>query len=236
MTRLIATIAVSFLALSAAACAPASQQGALISVTAQAEAKTTPDVATINVGVESRGATAKAAQDAQAAKMTAIIATLKAQGVDEKDIQTSQVGLNPISEWNERTQQSRITGYQSVNTVAVKVRDLSKVSTIIDAIVADGSNRIDGIGFSMDDAEAAQAEAHGEAVRKARARAEGYAKGAGMKVHRLVSIVEPGGSPMGPMPMMTAARDAVAEAAAATPIMPGQVTTGAAVTVVFELR
>lgn len=230
--------AVSVLGLSAiallAACSPDARPGALISVTAQAQAKTTPDLATINLGVQSRGATAKAAQDAQAAKMTAIIATLEAQGVDDDDIQTSQVGLNPITVWNERGE-SRVTGYESVNTVAVQVRDLTKVSTIIDAIVADGSNRIDGIAFSMDDAEKAEADAHAEAVRKARARAEGYAAGAGLKVHRLVSIVEPGGSSMPPMPMDGMAMRAVAEATA-TPIMPGQVSTGAAVTVVFELR
>ncbi|MCU0881384.1 MAG: SIMPL domain-containing protein [Hyphomonadaceae bacterium] len=230
----LALAAAATLAFTLAACAPSGQPGALISVTAQAEAKTTPDLATINVGVESRGATAKAAQDAQASKMTAIIATLEAQGVDEDDIQTSQIGLNPITEWNERGQ-SRITGYQSVNTVAVKVRDLSKVSTIIDAIVADGSNRIDGIAFSMDDAEKAEAEAHAEAVRKARARAEGYAQGAGLKVHRLVSIVEQGGSAMPPMPMDAMVTRAL-PTESATPIMPGQVSTGAAVTVVFELR
>jgi uncharacterized protein len=231
LTGLVATVA---MAAALGGCSPGAQPGALISVTASAEAQTTPDIATINAGVESRGSTAKAAQEAQATRMAAVVAALKAQGVNDKDIQTSQIGLNPIVDYSE-TGQQRITGYSSVNTVTITVRDLDKVSSIIDAIVADGGNRIDGIAFSMDDAEKAEAEAHAEAIRKARARAEGYAAGAGLKVHRLVSIVEPGGSSMPPMPMDGMAFKAVAESTA-TPIMPGQVTTGAAVTVVFELR
>lgn len=230
ITGLVATVA---LAAALGGCSPAPQQGALISVTASAQAQSTPDIATINAGVESRGATAKAAQAAQATRMTAVVAALKAQRVDDKDIQTSQVGLNPIVDYSE-TGQQRITGYSSVNTVTITVRDLEKVSAIIDAIVADGGNRIDGIAFSMDDAGKAEAEAHAEAIRKARTRAQGYAAGAGMKVHRLVSIVEPGGT-AGPVYPEMAMRSMSAEAVA-TPIMPGQVTTGAAVTVVFELR
>lgn len=226
-------VAAAALAAALGGCAPSTQPGALISVTASAQAQTTPDIATINAGVESRGPTAKAAQEAQATRMAAVVAALKAQGVDDKDIQTSQIGLNPIVDYSE-TGQQRITGYSSVNTVTITVRDLDNVSSIIDAIVADGGNRIDGIAFSIDDAEDAEAEAHAEAIRKARTRAEGYAAGAGMKVHRLVSIVEPGGSAAPVYPEM--AMRAMSAEATATPIMPGQVTTGAAVTVVFELR
>jgi uncharacterized protein len=218
-----------------AACAPQASRSAYISVTATAEARTTPDIAMINAGVQSRGATAKAAQDAQATRMAAVIEVIKAQGVDEKDIQTSQIGLNPVIDYSADGRQ-RVLGYDSINTVTIKVRDTSKVSALVDGIVADGGNRIDGISFAMDDAADAEADAHAEAVRKARARAEGYAAGAGLKVHRLVSITEPGGTPFNPGPMPVMARDAVSMEAAATPILPGQVTTGAAVTVVFELR
>jgi uncharacterized protein len=216
------------------ACVAEPVRGPLVRVTATAEARTVPDLATVSLGVVSRGATAREAQANQASRMTQVMDAVKTLGVAETDVQTSQIGLNPMIDWADGRQ--RIRGYESTNMVQVRVKDMTKVSEVVDAVVADGANRLDGIAFSMDNTADAEQTAHADAVRKARQRADAYAAGAGLSVHRVISITE--GVDLSPVPMLTAsvARDAMAEQAASTPINPGQVSTGATVTAVFELR
>lgn len=226
-------------ALGLAACGREPVSGAVLTVSAQAEAQTAPDLATITTGVQSRGATAKAAQAAQAARMAAIVETVGKAGVKPEDVQTNQLNLQPIQTWSEKTG-PRITGYESVNTITIKVRDLAKVPDILDAIVADGGNRIDGVAFSIEDPAKAEAAAYANAVAKARARADAYAAGAGMKVHRVLSITE-GGAPAPVYGDAVFALEAAAPAlaqrgAAPPPIAPGRMTTDGTITAVFELR
>jgi uncharacterized protein len=219
-----------------AGCGQPVVRGALVTVTGTADVKAAPDVAVITTGVQRRGATAKAAQDAMAKRMSEIVASVSGQGVKAEDVQTSQLNLQPITNWADGRQ--RIVGYESVNTVTIKVRDLAKVSDVLDAVVADGANRIDWVGFIIEDPAKQQSAAYQEAVKRARARADSYAAGAGLKVHRLISLTEPGGM-IPPMPIPAGAvmaEQAVARNAAAPTVAPGQITTAASVTAVYELR
>ncbi len=128
-----------------------------------------------------------------------------------------------------------ITGYQASNSVSVRFRDVARSGTILDALVAQGANQIDGPNLSVDAADAALDEARTDAIRRARARAELYAKAAGMRVDRIVSIVENGGEqPPIPMPMMASAR--VAKMADSTPLAAGEQDLTATVSVRFLLR
>lgn len=226
-------------ALGLSACGREPVTGAVLTVSARAEAQTAPDLATITTGVQSRGATAKAAQGAQAAKMAAIVETVGKAGVKPEDVQTSQLNLQPMQTWSEKTG-PRITGYESVNTITIKVRDLEKVPEILDAIVTDGGNRIDGVAFSIEDPAKAEAAAYANAVAKARARADAYAAGAGMTVHRVLSITE-GFAPASGYgdalyAVETAAAPPVLQRKVAPPVAPGQMTTDGTITAVFELR
>lgn len=188
---------------------PLDQQGTLLDVTAQGKTARVPDLATIEAGVTTQAATAAGALADNAAQMDKVIAALKAAGVADRDIATTTVRLNPQYQ-NGDNQPPTISGYQATNTVSVRFRDVAKSGAILDTLVRQGANQIDGPNLSLSEPDAALDEARTDAVRKARARAELYAKAAGLSVARIVSISEngedDGGQP--PRPVMFAARSA----------------------------
>jgi uncharacterized protein YggE len=210
----------------------ASSDGTLLSVSAEAESRRVPDVATISAGVVTQSADANSAMRANATQMDKVMAAIKAAGVAERDIQTSGVNLNPQYKYVEN-QNPTITGYQASNTVNLKIRDLGKLGKVLDSLVASGANQINGPTFEVEQPEPAYDEARRAALEKAQARAQMYAKALGMQVRRIVSISEGGGfHPPVPMPMMAMSR---AKAEADTAISPGETTLGANLDVVFEL-
>jgi uncharacterized protein len=218
----------------AASCCPAPMQPTTLSLSAESNVKQAPDIATISAGVLTQSRSAKAAMDENAKRMTAVFAALKAAGITDRDMQTSGVNLQPQYVY-EPNQRPRITGYQVTNTVNVKVRRLDALGPVLDALVAQGANQIDGPNFGLDNPEGALDAARAEAMSKAMRRAELYAKAAGMRVKRVVSISESGGY-QPPMPRMMAMRAEAMAADAATPVAPGEVTLNAQVSVVFELE
>ena len=207
--------------------------GTLLSVSAQAEAKRVPDVATISAGVMTQAGDANAAMRANATQMDKVMAAIKAAGIAERDIQTSGVNLNPQYKYVEN-QNPTIIGYQASNNVNLKVRDIAKLGKVLDALVASGANQINGPSFEIDQPEPVYDEARRAALDKAQARAQMYAKTLGLQVRRIVSISEGGGfHPPVPMPMMAMARDSKMEAQ--TAVSPGETTLSANLDVVFEL-
>jgi uncharacterized protein YggE len=210
----------------------APSDGTLLSVSAQAEARRVPDVATISAGVVTQAADANAAMRANATQMDKVMAAIRAAGIAERDIQTSGVNLNPQYKYVEN-QAPAITGYQASNTVNLKVRDIAKLGKVLDALVASGANQVNGPSFEIDQPEAVYDEARRAALEKAQARASMSAKALGLRVRRIVSISEGGGfQPPMPMPMMAMARG---KAEADTAVSPGETTLTANLDVVFEL-
>ena len=204
----------------------------LLSVSAQADAKRVPDVATISAGVVTQAADANAAMRANAVQMDKVMAAIKAAGIAERDIQTSGINLNPQYKYVEN-QEPTITGYQANNTVNLKVRDIGKLGKVLDALVASGANQVNGPSFEIDQPEEAYDEARRGALEKAQARAAMYAKTLGLRVRRIVSISEGAGfQPPRPMPMMAMARG---KAEMDTAVSPGETTLSANLDVVFEL-
>ncbi len=209
-----------------------SSDGTLLSISAQAEARRVPDVATISAGVVTQALDANAAMRANAVEMDKVMGAIKAAGIGERDIQTSGISLNPQYKYVEN-QNPTITGYQATNTVNLKVRDLAKLGKVLDALVASGANQVNGPSFEVDQPEPAYDEARRGALDKAQARAAMYAKTLGLRVRRIVSISEGGGfRPPGPVPMMAMAKsmDRVE-----TTVAPGETTLGVNLDVVFEL-
>lgn len=212
----------------------------LLTVNAEGRTSRQPDIATFNAGVSSSGKTAGEAMSANSANMAKVIAALKRAGIAERDIQTSNLSLDPV--YADRSRQPaadpleqqvpQIIGYQANNSVTVKHRDLKNFGKVIDTLIAAGANQVNGPNFMIDQQDAALDDARVAAVKKARERADLYARAAGMKVVRLVSISESGGySPPTPMYRMVAAQAADASA----PIAPGEVSLQMNVTVQFEL-
>ena len=165
--------------------------------------------------------------------MARVVAALRKAGIAERDIQTSSVNLNPEYRYPEN-QSPQLTGYTASNTVTVRFRDIRNSGKILDALVSQGANQINGPNLTIDKPEAALDEARGKAIAEGRARAELYARSLGMRVVRLVAITESGGNygPPTPMPVMM---DARAQASYAK-IDPGEQKLSASLGMTFELQ
>ena len=220
----------------AQAVSPILPDGTLLDVTAEGQTTRVPDIATIRSGVVSQGATAAAALADNAARMARVLAAVKRAGVQPRDVQTSNVSLSPQYRYADG-QAPVVTGYQASNSVSIRFRDIAKAGAILDALVTEGANQIDGPTLSIDQPETALDEARSDAVKRARTRAELYAKAAGLTVSRIVSITEAGqndGST--PQPIMFSNRAMAASADSATRVVPGETQVTVSVNVRFLLK
>ena len=211
--------------------APLPADATLLQVSAHGESHRTPDVAEISAGVVTRNGEANAAMRDNANRMNAVIAALKKAGVADRDIQTSSISLDPQYTYS-NNQPPTLTGYQASNTVNVRLRDIGKVGDVLDALVKQGANQINGPTFAVDKPDAALDEARTAAIRQAQARADLYATATGLKVRRIVSISESGAVTQPPRPPMMAMAKS---ADAGTPIAAGENTLGIDLDVEFEL-
>lgn len=211
----------------------------LLSVTAEGRTARKPDLALFSAGVTTQGKTAASALAENSTAMNRVIAALKQAGIADKDIQTSNLNLNPVYSQpvigpnGQMEHEPRIVGYQANNTVSVKQRDLRQFGRVLDTLVAAGANQVNGPSFQMDDPDAALDEARTSALKRARARADLYARAAGLRVTRVLTISESGG--YAPQPPVMFARAEIAADAAPTPVAAGQVELTASVSVQFEL-
>jgi uncharacterized protein YggE len=206
--------------------------GTVLNIDAQGKSTGKPDMATISLGVTTQGTTAAAAMQENAQRMNALTQALRRAGVGDRDVQTSNISVNPQQEFHEG-QPPRITGYQANNQVTAKVRNIDSLGRVIDAAVAAGGNNIDGVSFGYQDADAQLDAARRDAITQARHRADLYAQALGLHVFRVIAVSEGGGA-RPPVPVMYEAR--VMAAAAPTPVAPGEIETNANVNVTYELR
>jgi uncharacterized protein len=206
--------------------------GTRLDIVAQGTVKRVPDVAIISAGVITNARDAKSAMASNATAMARVLTALRSAGVAERDMSTAQIGLSPQYRYVEN-QPPIVTGYQANNSVTVRFRDVAKSGAILDALVAAGTNQINGPTLTIDKPDAAQDEARIDAIKTARARAELYAKAAGLTVKRIVAISEMT-TISGPQPMPYM-RAQMADAAAKSEIVPGEQDVGVTVNVTFEL-
>ena len=206
--------------------------GTLLNVSAQAEARRVPDIATISAGVVTQAADGNTAMRQNAEQMAKVMAAIKAAGIADKDIQTSGISLNPQYRYVENEAPS-ITGYQATNTVSLKVRDITKLGKVLDSLAAQGANQINGPTFQIDQPEPVYDEARLAALKKATDRAETYAKALGLRVRRIVSISEGGGG-FRPVPMMAMAAPR-GKMEMDTAVSPGETEVSVSLDVVFDL-
>ncbi len=221
----------SLLALTTALALPlAAQAEGTITVTGTATVHAVPDMATISIGVTTQGDTAAAAMDANNTAVSAVIGRLIAAKVADRDMQTSSLSVNPnwVSDASGSAQQ--IKGYVAYNQLSVRVRALDTTGSIVDAVVTDGANALNGLTFGLSDPRPVEDEARKEAVADALARAKLIAEAAGDKLGSIVSITE-GGNYTDPVPMMSKMADD-----GGAPIAAGEVGISASVTIVWQLR
>jgi len=217
----------------ARAATEASLPGRTITVVGSGTASGAPDVAEVTLGIESRDPSVQVAAEANAEAMSGIIAALKSLGIAEKDIQTANYSIyterKPMDE-RELTEAAEVT-YVVSNQVRVKVRDLSKLSDVLDEAVIAGANSVYGIGFTVDDPSALEAEARAKAVEDAGKRAQSLADLAGVGVGQILTISEVIGSSF-PVAYAESARGM----GVPTPVEPGELEVGMTVQVTYAIR
>jgi uncharacterized protein YggE len=204
---------------------------AAISVTGEATLSVAPDQAQIEAGVTSEAKTAREASEANNAAMGKVLLALKAAGIDEKDIQTSRLSLQPESAPNRPPGPNSIVGYRASNHVTVRLHDVIKIAGMIDMLVGAGATDIGGINFSVSNASKLLDDARAQAVADARRKAEIYAKAAGVTLGAPLSISEEGAP--GPV---TFRKMAVGMAASPTPIAQGEETLQITVSVSWAIK
>ncbi|OYY70361.1 SIMPL domain-containing protein [Sphingomonas sp. 28-63-12] len=205
--------------------------GTILDVVAEGTTTRVPDLATIRTGVVTQAATASGALADNASRMTRVLAALSRAGVAARDVTTTAATLSPQYRYADN-QPPVITGYQASNTVSVRFRSIGASGAILDALVAQGANQIDGPSLSLADPDSALDEARIDAVKRARARAALYARAAGLTVVRIVSISESGEQSTPPGPIMYAR----AKESASTAILPGESQITATIAVRFLLK
>lgn len=159
-----------------------------IGVSGSGHVTVTPDTAIASIGVDITAPTLAEATKEAADKMTAVIAAIKAQGVDAKDIQTSSYNVYPITNSPKEGESPKITGYHVSNIVTIKVRKIDDVGKVIDASLTAGANSVNSVFFTLDDPSQAQNDARTAAVKDAMAKAQTLATAAGVKVGKIISI------------------------------------------------
>lgn len=200
-----------------------------------AEQKVVPDTATLRIGVVIQSATAKEAADENAALMSAVIAELKAMGLQDREIQTSYVSVYPVYNYDK---EQIITGYSASNSVQITTTKLNNLSEIIDRSTAAGANEIGSISFSVsnDMQKQLREDLMSEAVADASSKAATLAKSLGVEVIgvQTSSISESSGSRVYyEYDMATAEKDM---GAGSTPVQPGESTVSMSVQVTYYIE
>lgn len=202
-----------------------------ISMAGHGVVKGAPDQAQVNAGVNVSAATAAQALAANTARMRTVFAALEKMGVPAKNIQTINFSVSPQYTSGTNNERPRLTGYQVSNEVSVRLDDVSKLGTALDALVTAGANQMNGINFSIRDTDPLLLKARADAIADARLRAETYAKAAGVTLGAIQSISEGGSEPPRPMYKVMAMR-----ADSSVPVAAGEESVTADVSVVWEIR
>ncbi len=200
-----------------------------IHVSGQASVSAAPDIAQAQLGVQTFAVSVDEALQSNNSRMDAIITALKAQGIADADLQTSNFSVQPQYDFEKETRD--IVGYWVNNSVALTFRDLNQVGTALQAALDAGANTVNDLRFTIDDSAALLAEARTLAVADARQRAETLAAAAGVKLGAALDIRESSGS----YPIF--ARGAFDEASgAAVPVQAGELDLTVYVEVLFAIR
>lgn len=194
-----------------------------------------PDIAYANVAVETKGATAGAAQEANAKQFAAVEKVLyETFKLDKKDVKTSGFYVQPEYNYTEKDGR-KLVGYTAVHQIQVSYRKLDEIGKLLDALSAAGANRIDGVRFSTEKGDQYELEALKKAMANAKAKADTLASSAGRQVKGVVNIVQ-GAASAPPIFMEATMAKAMAVAdSAVTSVQAGQIEISANVTVQYQM-
>ena len=208
-----------------------------VSVTGTGKVTVTPDIGQISLGVEVTLKTVAQARSSAAETLTAIIDTLKANGVADEDIRTQFFNIRPQFNF-QRDDAPEIIGFTVTNTLDIKVREIDDLSKVLDDAIEAGGNfvRVNNVSFGVDEPEQYLDEARKLAVEDARARAKQLVELAGAELGDVRSISEGfGGGPPSPLLRLEVA-SFDSSGAQASPLSPGQQEITLTVNVTFDIK
>lgn len=203
-----------------------------INVNGEGLVKAKPDLATTQVAVDVINKDVVEAQRDAATRMDRVMARLKELGIAADDIKTSQYSISPQYDYAANNSKPTLTGYRVVNAISVSIRQLDKAGQILDAVIAAGATRVDGVSFTIADPTPLQSQARAAAVKQARARAEELAKAAGVTLGKVTSINERTAGAAPQLPTSTVRGLAAAD----TSISPGELEVRVSVQLSFGIQ
>ncbi|REK62049.1 MAG: SIMPL domain-containing protein [Cohnella sp.] len=209
-----------------------------VTVEAQGSVKVEPDVAYVNVAVETRGQSAKEAQQANADKFAAVEKTLyETYAIDKKDVQTTNFNVYPEYNYTEKDGQV-LKGYVALHQVQITYRKLSEIGKLLDALAASGANRMDGVTFGTEKREQYELDALKKAMANASAKASVLASSGNRQLGGVIHIVQGDAAPI-PVAQASTMKEAkmmASDSAASSSVQSGQIEITANVTVQYELK
>ena len=223
------TWVVGIFAVGVMAIAPVWADGARIAMVGQGQVVAVPDMATIRLGVVAQDTTAAGALAAASVQMNRLLATVAEQGVAERDVQTSQLNVQPVyRDAIDRNAPPQIVAYEAQSDVSVRVRNLAGLGDMLDGVALSGGNRFSGLTFDVQDRAPLLAQARVAAVQDAMTKAALYADAAGVELGPIIEMAEDGASPS-PMMMESAVMRSM-------PIAMGEIEITARLRMVFSLN
>ena len=196
-----------------------------------------PDIAILTTGIEAQELSVSAAMEKASAAMDKVIQALKAQGIEDKDIQTQYFSIYQVKNWMDNKEE--VTGYRVTNTVTVKIRAITKAGEVIDAVVAAGGDltRINGITFTIDEPANYYVQARELAITHATNKAKQMADKAGIKLGKITYITENSGNyGITYRNYIGMADSAIGTPAASTPVSVGSLEITATVNIAYEIK
>ncbi len=214
---------------------PQTQGSRTIEVTGSGEAHVAPDVASLNLAIETHAATAQqsAGQNAALAQKVVDALTTKLQGKGK--VWTGGYSLYP--EYNEPRPNEKpvVTGYRAENSITVETGEIGLLGGLIDTAIEAGANRINFLNFTLRDESQARSQAIALAAKDAQAQAASLAKSLGVTLGPVVKATTV--AETGPMPMMRMGAMALSSSMGApTPVQPNEVTVPATVTITYQIQ
>jgi uncharacterized protein YggE len=230
----VAVMAIAFIGNATAVTDQNSTDQQTIQTSSTGEVKVSPDRAMISVSVETNHQNANVAQAQNAQAMASVMAALARAGIPEDDLQTTGYSIYPIYDSSSSSiLPQKVQTYRVANTLVITLRDVNRSGEIIDLAVANGANRVDSVAFTLseDRQQQVRAEALTIAVRMARSDADAVAGAAGLTILRVKEIIV--GQNYYPISYRGVENAGASDKAMTTPLVPGDVTVSAQVTVTY---
>jgi len=175
-----------------------------ISVSGEGEIYVKPDLAKVTFTVTNEAKTVTEAMEENTKRMNDVIGYIKEEGVEDKDLKTTSFNIYPryeyVRDWEIEiypppTGQRVLVGYEVSQSLQVKIRDMAKIGTIIQAATESGANQMSGLAFVVDKEDEFKEQARTEAIENAKEKAQELASQLGIRLVRITNFQESGISP-----------------------------------------